>query len=94
MHELLFFLQEKLATLGRDIDVGQYVGGGIVAFDLHSHMLKWQKQLDQSTDRTAFRAHIYSSPTLVDLEADGSLEVLVGTSMVSCFLASKHVHHS
>ena len=38
-------------------------------------------QLDLTTDSTKLRAYIYSAPTVVDLEADGQMEVVVGTSM-------------
>lgn len=62
-------------------DPTKYVAGAIVVFDLHSKTLKWQQHLDLSTDTTTFRAYMYSSPTLVDIDADGKLEVVVGTSM-------------
>ncbi|KAK9815165.1 hypothetical protein WJX73_009335 [Symbiochloris irregularis] len=72
---------DKLATLGTDVDITKYVGGGLVAYDLHTRLMKWQTHLDLSTDQTSFRAHIYSPPTIVDLEGDGSMEILIGTSM-------------
>ena len=54
-----------------------------MVFNLQTRNIKWQLHLDLSTDTTAFRAHIYSSPTLADLNGDGKLEIIVGTSMVS-----------
>ena len=68
--------------LGSDIDVAKYIAGGIVVFDLMLRQVKWSQHLDLSTDHTQFRAYIYSSPTLIDLDADGQLEIIVGTSMV------------
>jgi hypothetical protein len=34
-----------------------------------------------TTDRTRQRAHIYSAPTVVDIDGDGHLEVIIGTSL-------------
>ncbi|OIT01074.1 PREDICTED: protein DEFECTIVE IN EXINE FORMATION 1-like [Nicotiana attenuata] len=63
-----------------DIDIGKYVSGGIVVFNLDTKQVKWTQQLDLSTDTGDFRAYIYSSPTVVDLDGDGNLDILVGTS--------------
>ena len=75
-------LQAHKKELGPDIDISKYVAGGLVVFNLQTRSIKWQLHLDQSTDTTAFRAHIYSNPTLADLDGDGKLEIIVGTSMV------------
>ena len=53
-----------------------------MVFNLQTRSIKWQLHLDLSTDTTAFRAHIYPSPTLADLNGDGKLEIIIGTSMV------------
>jgi outer membrane protein assembly factor BamB len=34
-----------------------------------------------TTDHTRQRAHVYSAPTVVDIDGDGHLEVIVGTSL-------------
>ncbi|CAH9081889.1 unnamed protein product [Cuscuta epithymum] len=70
---------EHLKELG-GIEIGKYVAGGIVVFDLDTKQVKWSTQLDLSTDTGTFRAHIYSSPTVVDLDGDGNLDILIGTS--------------
>lgn len=70
---------EHLKELG-GIDIGKYVAGGIVVFNLETKQVKWSIQLDQSTDTGNYRAYIYSSPTVVDLDGDGNLDILVGTS--------------
>ncbi|EYU41833.1 hypothetical protein MIMGU_mgv1a001719mg [Erythranthe guttata] len=70
---------EHLKELG-GIDIGKYVAGGIVVFNLDTKQVKWTAQLDMSTDTGNFRAYIYSSPTVVDLDGDGNLDILVGTS--------------
>ncbi|GER55827.1 defective in exine formation [Striga asiatica] len=70
---------EHMKELG-GIDIGKYVAGGIVVFNLETKQVKWSVQLDLSTDNSDFRAYIYSSPTVVDLDGDGNLDILVGTS--------------
>ncbi|KAG6437112.1 hypothetical protein SASPL_102022 [Salvia splendens] len=70
---------EHLKELG-GIDIGKYVAGGIVVFNLDTKEVKWSAQLDMSTETGKFRAYIYSSPTVVDLDGDGNLDILVGTS--------------
>lgn len=69
--------------LGKDIDIAKYIAGAVVVFDLRLRKIKWVQHLDLSTDHTQYRAYVYSAPTLVDLDGDGKLEIIVGTSMVS-----------
>jgi len=76
-----------------DIDLTKYVAGGIVVFDLNKAMqegisrwdpssaMKWSTHLDLTTDAAKLRAYIYASPTVVDLDGDKSLDILVGTSV-------------
>ncbi|GMJ03198.1 DEFECTIVE IN EXINE FORMATION 1 [Hibiscus trionum] len=70
---------EHMKELG-GIDIGKYVACGIVVFNLDTKRVKWTRDLDLSTDTANFRAHIYSSPNVVDLDGDGNLDILVGTS--------------
>ena len=74
--------QARLAELGPGVDITKYVGGGVVAFSARSRGVRWAQHLDLSTEWTSFRAHVYGAPTLADLDGDGRLEVIVGTSMV------------
>ncbi|CAI5458896.1 unnamed protein product [Closterium sp. Yama58-4] len=67
--------------LEEGVDMSKYIGGAIVVFDLHTQQLKWSQHLDLTTDSTQFRAYIYSAPTVVDLDGDGFLEIIVGTSV-------------
>jgi hypothetical protein len=55
--------------------------GGIVVFDLRTRFIKWQQHLDLTTATTKFTAHMFSSPTLADVDADGQMEIVVGTSV-------------
>ena len=58
----------------------KYVASSIVVFNLDTRQVKWTADLDLSTDTVNFRAHVYSSPTVVDLDGDGYLDILVGTA--------------
>lgn len=72
---------ENRMELGKDVDIAKYIAGAVVVFDLQLRKIKWVQHLDLSTDHTQFRAYVYSAPTLVDLDGDGKLEIVVGTSM-------------
>ncbi|CAN6291272.1 unnamed protein product [Urochloa humidicola] len=61
------------------IAIEKYVASSIVVFNLDTRQVKWTADLDLSTDTVNFRAHVYSSPTVVDLDGDGYLDILVGT---------------
>ena len=64
-----------------DVNTKKYVAGGVVVYDALTRKLKWNIHLDLTTDETAYRAYIYSSPTVADLDADGKLEIILGTSL-------------
>ena len=69
------------AAVGKDGDPGKYLASGIVVYDLHTRGIKWTQHLDLSTRYTRYKAEIHSIPTLADVDNDGRLEVIVGTSM-------------
>lgn len=66
---------------GIELDLAKYIAGGIVVFDLVTMRYLWHTHLDLTTDHTRFRAYIYSSPTVADINNDGYYEILVGTSV-------------
>jgi len=67
--------------LGEDVDISKYIASGVVAFQLSSRTLKWSQHLDLTTDVTKYRAYAYASPTLVDINRDGKMEIILGTSV-------------
>ncbi|EGC33355.1 hypothetical protein DICPUDRAFT_56468 [Dictyostelium purpureum] len=82
-----YYDQEKYANpiyrskLESDILIENYIAGGITVFDLSTGDIKWQTHLDLTTDKTAFKGSIYGSPTVVDLDGDGKLEIIIGTAL-------------
>ena len=64
-----------------DFEPSMYVAGGMACFDLQSQEWAWLVHLDLTTDKSKFKAVIYSTPTVADLDGDGRSEVLVGTSL-------------
>jgi hypothetical protein len=64
-----------------DFDPSKYVAGGLACFDLQNQEWSWSVHLDLTTDRAKFKATIYSTPTVADLNGDGRSEVIIGTSM-------------
>jgi len=64
-----------------DFDPSNYVAGGVVCWDLASQEWSWTVHLDLTTDKSKFKALIYASPTVADLDGDGRYEVLIGTSL-------------
>jgi hypothetical protein len=37
--------------------------------------------LDISTDRSVYRAHLYASPSVVDIDSDGEMDIFVPTAL-------------
>ncbi|XP_042393063.1 protein DEFECTIVE IN EXINE FORMATION 1-like [Zingiber officinale] len=80
---------EHSAELG-GINIEKYVASGIVVFNLDTKQVKWIQDLDLSVDSGNFRAYVYSSPTVVDLDGDGKLDILVGTSYGLFYILDHH----
>lgn len=83
-------IPEHAKELPDGLDIGKYVGGSIVVFNLDTKQVKWTAELDLSTDSVSYRAYIYSSPTVVDVDEDGYLEIIVGTSFGFLYV----LHHN
>lgn len=66
---------------GIDFDPDNYIAGGIVCWDLQSQEWAWTVHLDLTTDKTKFKALIYATPTVADIDGDGRSEVVIGTSL-------------
>lgn len=67
--------------VGENGDIRKYLASGVVVYDLSSRIIKWSQHLDLSTAYTRYKAAILSSPAVADVNGDGLLEVIVGTSM-------------
>lgn len=72
---------EAFANIAPDVQLHNYVACGLVAYNLATRTMLWSLHLDLTTDLTKFRAFLYSNPVLADLDGDGKLEILVGTSV-------------
>jgi len=70
------------SRLDPEILLDKYVAGGIVCFNLETGDIKWQTHLDLTTDKLdTLKGYLYNSPTVVDLDQDGKMEIIVGTSL-------------
>ena len=89
----------KRAELGEGVDPAYYVAGGVVVYSLDAQFMagvpdsmpgypKWSAHLDLTTDLVQYRAYIYSSPTVADLDGDGEMEIIVGTSVGFVYVLS------
>jgi hypothetical protein len=72
---------DAFAKIAPDVQLHNYVACGLIAYNLQSRKMLWQLHLDLTTDLTKFRAFVYSNPVVADLDGDGKLEILVGTSV-------------
>lgn len=64
----------------------KYYACGVVAFSLGREQIKWISPLEVTTDQTNYMARIYAPPTVIDLDHDGKLEVVVGTVIGSVYV--------
>ena len=76
-----YYANKEHAKQVEGLDIRRYVASGIVTFDLVTRQVKWSQHLDLTTDYITHRAYVYSSPTVIDLDGDGLLEVVVATSV-------------
>jgi len=72
---------EAMSNIAPDVQLHNYVACGLVVYNLRTRALLWDLHLDLTTDLTKFRAFMYSNPIVADLDGDGKLEILVGTSV-------------
>uniref|UniRef100_A0A6B2KYS3 FG-GAP repeat-containing protein n=1 Tax=Arcella intermedia TaxID=1963864 RepID=A0A6B2KYS3_9EUKA len=78
-----FYFEGDIIEGEPNLDPHNYVASGIVVFDLTNWVLKWETLLDLTTDtETAhgYKGYLYGSPTVVDLDMDGKLEIIIGTA--------------
>lgn len=68
-------------AVGENGDIQKYLASGIVVYNLNTRIIKWSQHLDLSTAYTRYKAASLASPALADVNGDGLLEVVVGTSM-------------
>lgn len=59
-----YFDKSEYAGRELDYDPSMYVAGGVVCWDLKNQNWAWSVHLDLTTDKTQFKALIYSSPTV------------------------------
>lgn len=64
-------------ALPKDVDHSNYVMGALVAIDVITGKVKWSRELEKTTKRAKFPAYLLSSPTVINLDDDGVLDVVV-----------------
>uniref|UniRef100_A0A6N2KX58 Uncharacterized protein n=1 Tax=Salix viminalis TaxID=40686 RepID=A0A6N2KX58_SALVM len=73
-----------------DKDVGKCNASSSVVYNLDTKQVQRSQELDLSASTEKFRVYIYSSPSMVDLNVDGNMDTLVGTSLGLFYVL---VHH-
>lgn len=76
-----YFDKTKYPSNFTEFEPDMYVAGGVVCWDIEAQDWAWMVHLDLTTDLSHFKALIYGSPTVVDLDGDGNSEVIIGTSL-------------
>jgi hypothetical protein len=74
-----YFDKAEYAGTQLDFDPSMYVAGGVVCWDLKNQAWAWSVHLDLTTDHTKFKALIYGSPTVADLNGDGRCSLVIVT---------------
>jgi hypothetical protein len=76
-----YFDRVEYAAKDVDFTPGDYIAGGIGCWDLEEEDWTWLVHLDLTTDKSKFKALVYGTPTVADIDGDGRAEVLIGTSL-------------
>jgi len=84
------FYKKNNWTLPTDVEPSNYLAGGIVVISILTGEVKWSQQLDLSTEHVKYKASIYSSPVVIDIDRDGALEVIVTTAMGFIYVFSSN----
>jgi hypothetical protein len=71
---------ENMGALPPDVDTRNYVKGALVVLDAQTGAVKWQRDLTMSTKLSQFPAYLLGAPTLINLDNDGVLDIIIGAS--------------
>ena len=75
-----YFDKEQYEGKELDFDPSGYVAGGLACWDLNEQDWTWMVHLDLTTDTSKFKALIYSTPTVADIDGDIPLFLILITS--------------
>lgn len=67
-----------------------YTVTAIVAFDLMIHQVKWISKLELSAQTKGYHALLTSGPTIIDLDGDGELNIIIGSAMGHIHVLDNH----
>ncbi|CAM9105375.1 unnamed protein product, partial [Ectocarpus fasciculatus] len=76
-----YFDAEKYRGVDLGYDPANYVAGGVASWSLETQSWNWLVHLDLTTDKSRFKALVYSTPTVADIDGDGRSEIIFGTSL-------------
>jgi hypothetical protein len=79
----------RVAKYPVNTDFTKYVACGVVAISMAKEQILWISPLELTTDDSQFISRIYSSPTVVDLDDDGKLEIIIATAVGSVYVLTK-----
>lgn len=80
----------RLSQFAPDIKLRNYVASGVVVFDLETLHVKWKTPFELTTEASPHKGYAYAPPTVVSLDNDGMMDIIVPTAVGSIHILDHH----